>query len=92
MDSAILEAINYVSKISKKKMTTDNILNYLYNIGAHNIDNDWIIETLKEMQNNGLINKFYRPTEASNTTSKTPESTHFTIQNTTSWTKSFYHH
>ena len=56
-------------------MTTDNIWNYLYNIGAHNLDNDWIIETLKEMQNNGLINKFCRPSEASNTTSKTPEST-----------------
>ena len=56
-------------------MTADNISNYLCNIGAHNIDNDSIIETLKEIQNKGLINKLYRPKEASNTTSKTPQST-----------------
>ena len=41
---------------------------------THVIDNDSIIETLKEMQNKCLINTFYRPTEASNTTSKTPQS------------------
>ena len=56
-------------------MTADNISNYQCNIGAHNIDNDSIIETLKEMQNKGLINKPYRPIEASNTTLKTPQST-----------------
>ena len=84
MDSGILEACHYVSKISKKKVTADNISNYLCNIGAHNIDNDSIIKTLKEMQNKGLINKLYRPIDASNTTSKTPQSTPFTIQNTTS--------
>ena len=36
--------------------------------------NDSIIDNLKEMQNKGLINKLYRPIEASNTTSKTPQS------------------
>ena len=41
---------------------------------THVIDNDSIVETLKEMQNKCLINTFYRPTEASNTTSKTPQS------------------
>ena len=45
MDTAILEVINYVSKISQKKVTADNISNYLCNIGAHNIENDSIIET-----------------------------------------------
>ena len=49
-------------KIGKKKGTADNISNYLCNMGPHNIDNDSIIETLKEMQNTGLINKLYRPT------------------------------
>ena len=57
-------------------MTTDNISNYLCNTGSHNIESDSIIETLKEMQNKDLINKPYRPIEASNTTSKTPQSTH----------------
>ena len=74
MDSAILEACHYVSKISKKLVTAD-ISNYLCNIGVHNIDNYSIIETLKEMQNGSLINEFYKPIEASNTTSKTTQST-----------------
>ena len=52
-------------------MTADYISNYLCNIGAHNIDN----ETLNEIQNKGLINKLYRPIEATNTTSKTAQST-----------------
>ena len=56
-------------------MTADNISNYLCNSGVHNIDSDSIIETLKEMQNKGLINNLYRPIEASNTTSKTPRFT-----------------
>ena len=56
-------------------MTADNVSNYLRNIGAHNIDNDSIIKTLKEMQNKGLVIKLYRPTEANNTTSKTPQFT-----------------
>ena len=43
--------------------------------GAHNIDNDSIIETLKEIQSKSLINKLCRPIEESNTTSKTPKST-----------------
>ena len=75
MDSALLETINYVSKISKNKVTADNISNYLYNIGAHNIDNDSITETLKEIQSKGLINKLYGPIETNNTTAITPQST-----------------
>ena len=56
-------------------MTADDISNYLCNIGAHNTDNDSTIETPKEMQNKDPINKLYRPTEPSNTTSRTPQST-----------------
>ena len=47
----------------------------MYNIWAHNIGIGWIIETLKEMQNKGLIKKLYRPIEANNIISKTPQST-----------------
>ena len=56
-------------------MTADNISNYLCYTGAHNIDNDSIIETLKEMHSKGLINKLYRPIKANNTTLKIPQST-----------------
>ena len=38
-------------KLQKKKVTADNVSNNLCNIGAHNIDSDSIIGTLKEMQN-----------------------------------------
>ena len=56
-------------------MTADNISNYLCNVGAHNIDNNSITETLNEMQNKGIIDKLCRPIEASNTTSRIPQST-----------------
>ena len=39
MDYLILEAIQYISKISKKKVTEDSISTYLNNKGARNIDN-----------------------------------------------------
>ena len=38
MDGAITEACHYVTKFSKKKVTADNISNYLCNTGAHNTD------------------------------------------------------
>ena len=48
MDNLILEAINYIGKIGKKKVTEDNIPTYLNNKGAHNIDNKSVIEILKQ--------------------------------------------
>ena len=48
MDNLILEAINCISKIGKKKVTEDNISTYLNNKGAHNIDNKSVIEILKQ--------------------------------------------
>ena len=53
-------------------MTAGNISSYLCNIGAHNTDSDSIIEILREMQSNDLINKLYRLIEAKNTTSESP--------------------
>ena len=60
MDNLILEAIQYISKISKKKLTEDSISTYLNNKGAHNIDNKSIIEFVKQLQDKGLINQLYR--------------------------------
>ena len=39
MENSVLEAINYISKISKKKVTEDSISTYLNNKGAHKIYN-----------------------------------------------------
>ena len=36
MDTQILEAINYVRNVSKKKVTVDKIATYLNNVGASN--------------------------------------------------------
>ena len=75
IEKLILEAINYISKISKKKVTVDSISSYITNNGAHNIDCNSITETLKQMQDNGLINKLYRPIEKSQITPDTHQST-----------------
>lgn len=53
-------------------MTVDSISTYLNNKGAHNIYNKSTIETLKQLQGNGLINPLYRPIDI---TSKAPNST-----------------
>ena len=65
MDNLILEAIQYISKIGKKKVTEDSISTYLNNKGVHNIDNKSIIEILKQLQGKGLINQLYRPIDTS---------------------------
>ena len=75
MEKLILEAINCISKISKKMVTVDSISSYITNNGAHNIDCNSITETLKQMQDNGLINKLYRPIEKSQITPDTHQST-----------------
>ena len=74
MDNLILGAIQYISKISKKKVTEDSISTYLNNKGVHNIDNKSIIEILKQLQGKGLINQLYRSIETG-ITSKAPHST-----------------
>ena len=74
MDNLILEAIQYISKISKKKVTEDSISTYLNNKGVHNIDNKSIIEILKQLQGKGLINQLYRPIDTA-VTSKGPHPT-----------------
>ena len=74
MDNLILEAIQYISKISKKEVAEDTISTYLNNKGAHNIDNKSIIKILKQLQGKGLINQLYRPIDTA-ITSKAPHST-----------------
>ena len=57
MDSATLEPINYVSKISKKKLTADSISNYLCNIGAHNIDKPCFMDELRSLKQEASVTK-----------------------------------
>ena len=61
MENSILEAINYVSRLRKQKVTIDSISSFLNSRGATNLDNASIATLLKEMQADGPINKRNRP-------------------------------
>ena len=78
MENSILEAINYVSKISRQKVTVESISTFLNKKGPSNIEDHYIMEALKDMQDKGVINKYNRlinlkspqPTEISTTAEK----------------------
>ena len=74
MGNLILEAINYISKINKKKVTEDSVSTFLNNKGAPNIGKKSIIEIPKQLQGKGLINQLYRPIDTA-IISKAPHST-----------------
>ena len=57
----MLQAINYIRNVSKKKVTMDRILTYLNNAGASNWDKESVEVNLKEMQTRGIINENYKP-------------------------------
>ena len=57
----MLEAINYIRNVSKKKVTIDKIVTYLINAGASNWDKVLIEANLKEMQTKGIIDENYKP-------------------------------
>ena len=57
----MLEAINYIRNVSKKKVTIDRIVTYLNNAGASNWDKESVEANLKEMQTKGIINENYKP-------------------------------
>ena len=57
----MLEAINYIRNVSKKKVTIDRIVTYLNNAGASNWDKESVEANLKEMQTKGIINENYNP-------------------------------
>ena len=56
----MLEAIDYIRNVSKKKVTIDRIT-YLNNGGASSWDNEPVESNLKEMQIKGIINENYKP-------------------------------
>ena len=57
----MLEAINYIRNVSKKKVTIDRIVTNLNNAGASNWDEVSAEANLKEMQTKGIINENYNP-------------------------------
>ena len=61
MDPQMLEAMNYIRNVSKKKFTIDRIVTYLNNASASNWDRESAEANLKEMQTKGIINENYKP-------------------------------
>ena len=61
MDTQMLEAINYIRNVSKKKVTIDKIVTYLNNASASNWDKESIETNLKEIETKGIINENYKP-------------------------------
>ena len=61
MDTQMLEAINYIRNVSKKKVIIDRIVTYLNNAGESNWDKDSAEANLKELQTKGIINENYKP-------------------------------
>ena len=57
----MLEAINYIRNISKRKVTIDKIVTYLNHAGASNLDKESVEANLKEMQKKDIINENYKP-------------------------------
>ena len=53
MDTQMLEAINYIRNVIKKKVTIDKIVTYLNNACASNWDKESVEANLKEMEIKG---------------------------------------
>ena len=60
-DTQMLEAINYIRNVSKKKVTIDKIAFFLNNAGESNWDKELVEANLREKQRKGIINENYKP-------------------------------
>ena len=61
MDTQMLEAINYIRNVSKKKVTIDRIVTYVKGAVVSSWDKEFVEANLKEMQTKGIINENYKP-------------------------------
>ena len=61
MDTQMVEAINYVRNVSKKKVAIDKIVTYFNNAGSSNWDKESLEANLKKMQTKGVVNENYKP-------------------------------
>ena len=61
IDTQMLEAINYIRNVSKKKVTIDKIAFFLNNAGELNWDKELVEANLSEKQRKGIINENYKP-------------------------------
>ena len=57
MEKVILDAINHISYISKRKLSWDNIHQRINNVSATNLDTEALRSELEKMIFKGLIGK-----------------------------------
>ena len=60
MEKLILNAVNHIKQISKKKVSLDSILQRLNKTSATNIDTDAIRMEIEQMLHKGVINQDYK--------------------------------
>ena len=60
MEKVILDAINHIKNISKRKLSLDNILQRINKISATNLDTEALRSELEKMIFKGLIDQNYR--------------------------------
>ena len=67
MQNQIVEAINYIKKISKKKHSVDRLLVHINNTTANNWDREFVEDTLYELRVKGVIDEHFKILSADNT-------------------------
>ena len=86
MEKVILDAINHIRNISKRKLSLDNILQRINKISAPNLDTEAVRSELEKMIFKGLIDQNYRVLnkEISQTNiDPSPDKVSFTIDGST---------
>ena len=86
MEKVILDAINHIKNISKRKLSLDNILQRINKISATNLDTEALRSELEKMIFKGLIDQNYRVLnkEISRTNIEpSPDKVSFTIDGST---------
>ena len=66
MENQIVEAINYIKKISKKKPSIDRLLAHINNTTANNWDREFVEDTLHELRVRGVIDEQFKILSADN--------------------------
>ena len=62
MDNQLLRAINHIKYVSKKKLCTVKIFNYLENNWDSNYDYESLRNEIAELRNNGIIDETFKIT------------------------------
>ena len=67
MEYQLVEAINYIEKVSKKKTSIDRLLAHINNTTANNLDREFVEDTLYELRAKGVIDELFKILSADNT-------------------------